>query len=146
MIEKTLILLKPDAIGRKLIGKIINILEEADLLIKEIKTVEPEIDQLKRHYNHLPEDILRNVILYMTSDLIAMSVEGENAISKVRKLVGDTQPLEADIASIRGRFSSDSYAQSNNEGRAIFNLIHASDSVENAKREYDIWFKYDNTF
>lgn len=79
---------------------------------------------------------------YLTSDLVMpMIVEGpEGTIKKIRELIGKTNPIEADKGTIRGDFSTDSYEISNKESRPVHNLIHASESSEEAEREIAIWF------
>ncbi len=73
--------------------------------------------------------------------IVAMTLEGNNAIKSVRELVGATEPCKADKGTIRGDFASEeSYDKANSTGKALRNLIHASDSLENAKREISIWF------
>lgn len=88
--------------------------------------------------------ILENLKKYMTSGpVIAMVWEGAHAVKLVRKLVGGTEPLTSDVGTIRGDYVLDSYSMSDEDGRAIRNLIHASGSAKEAGQEIDHWFKKD---
>jgi len=85
--------------------------------------------------------ILENLKKYMTSGpVIAMIFQGAHAVQIVRKVTGKTEPLTSDVGTIRGDFVLDSYQMSDDDGRAVRNLIHASGSVEEAKKEIDHWF------
>lgn len=125
--EKTLVILKPDAIKRKLVGEIISAIEKKDLDITymEIKSLSDE--DLKYHYHeHATKPYFSSLMDYMQSGpVVVLVVEGENAIKVMRKLSGSTDPLEADSGSIRGK-----YAISKTK-----NIIHASDGEESAIRE-----------
>ncbi|MDB5238961.1 MAG: putative Nucleoside diphosphate kinase [Candidatus Parcubacteria bacterium] len=97
----------------------------------------PETDPLK-----VTEKILRNLVNYMTKGpAIVMVWQGAHAISIVRKLTGGTEPLTSDVGTIRGDFVIDSYALTDQDGRAIRNLVHASGSVKEAEDEIAHWFK-----
>ena len=86
--------------------------------------------------------ILKNLTTYMTSGpVIAMVWEGAHAVKLVRKIVGGTEPLTSDVGTIRGDYVLDSYAMSDQDGRAVRNLIHASGSLEDAAKEIPHWFK-----
>jgi nucleoside-diphosphate kinase len=86
--------------------------------------------------------ILENLKKYMTSGpIIAMVWQGANAVSIVRKITGKTEPLTSDVGTIRGDFVLDSYQMSDEDGRSVRNLIHASGSVKEAEMEIDHWFK-----
>jgi len=88
--------------------------------------------------------ILNNLKKYMTSGpVIAIVLEGAHAVSIVRKITGGTEPLTTDVGTIRGDFVLDSYQMSDNDGRAVRNLIHASGSVKEAEAEISHWFKKD---
>ena len=85
--------------------------------------------------------ILENLKKYMTSGpVIAMVFQGAHSVQIVRKVTGKTEPLTSDVGTIRGDFVLDSYQMSDDDGRAVRNLIHASGSVEEAKKEIDHWF------
>ena len=128
--EKSLVLIKPDAVERNLIGSILSIYENAGLKIVNIKMEQVSEEKAIEHYKeHEGRDYFEPLIAYIRrSPLVALILEGENAIAKIRELNGSTtNPVEG---TIRHRF-----AISNRE-----NSVHASDSVESAKREMAIWF------
>lgn len=130
--EKTLVLIKPDAMKRKLMGEIISVYEKSNLHIAAIKITKATIDMAKEHYEeHKEKPFFQELIDYITStEVCALIIEGDNAVDQVRKLNGATDPKDADPASIRGR-----YALSKSE-----NSVHASDSLESGEREIKIWF------
>ena len=132
MAERTLVLIKPDGVERKLIGKIINFYEEKNLNIIAMKMTKPDLTTVEEHYiEHKGKDYFNDLIKYITEErLVAIVVEGEHAIELVRKINGLTDPLNSDMGSIRGRFACDKQR----------NLVHASDGVDSAKREISIWF------
>lgn len=130
--ERSLVLIKPDAMERKLMGKIISIYENRGLHISSIKIVKPSVEVASTHYfEHKDRPFFPDLIKYITrSEICALVVEGENAITAVRKINGATNPMEADMGSVRGK-----YGLSKSE-----NTVHSSDSVESAEREIKIWF------
>lgn len=132
MFEKTLVLIKPDGIERKLIGKIINFYEEKNLTISALKMLNASPSIAEQHYiEHKGKSFFNDLISYLTGGkVIAMIIEGENAINLTRKVNGATDPLDADMGSIRGKFG-------NKKNR---NLVHASDSPDSAERELKLWF------
>lgn len=171
--ERTLVLLKTDTVQRSLVGEVIRRFERAGLKITAMKMVMPTSAQLEEHYNkddawytakgertvedlkahNLPvekeaieygKDIIRSIIRYMTeSPVVALVLEGGSSIDTVTKLVGSTEPSTADVGTIRGDFTSDSYSLSTVEDRSVKNLIHCSDAPEEAEREIKVWFKED---
>jgi nucleoside-diphosphate kinase len=130
--ERTLVLIKPDAIEKKLMGKIISIYEEKGLHISALKIIKPSIEIAKEHYiEHSDKPFMGEIVSYITrGDVCTLIIEGSNVIAVVRKINGATDPLNADAGSIRGRFAT-SKAE---------NVVHSSDCVENAEREIKIWF------
>ncbi|GAA0740106.1 nucleoside-diphosphate kinase [Clostridium oceanicum] len=130
--EKTLVLIKPDGVKRKLIGKIIDRYEQKGLTISNMKMTKASRSTLEKHYEDLKDkDFFEDLINYMTSGpLIAMIIEGSNVISSVRKMHGNTNPIDAEMGTIRGDFGN-----SKTE-----NLVHASDSKSHALKEISIWF------
>lgn len=130
--ERTLVLIKPDAMEKKLMGEIISIYEKKGLNISALKIVKPSIEIAQNHYiEHKDKPFFGDVIKYITRGKVcALIIEGDNAIAMVRKINGATNPLEADMGTIRGQ-----YAISKTE-----NVVHSSDSVEGAEREIKIWF------
>jgi nucleoside-diphosphate kinase len=132
MIEKTLVLIKPDGVRRKLIGKIINFYEEKNLTISSLKMLRANRNTAEQHYiEHKNKNFYGDLVDYITeSNIIAMIIEGDNAIKIVRKINGATDPLESDMGSIRGKFANQKQE----------NLVHASDNNDNAEREITLWF------
>lgn len=131
--QETLVLIKPDAMERNLSEVIISIYKKNGLHIKKYKKLCASKELASQHYiEHKDKPYFNELISYLTrSPIIAMVLEGDDAISKVRSINGATNPLEANEGSIRKL-----YALNKNE-----NSVHASDSIESAKREIDIWFK-----
>ncbi len=143
MIQRTLVLLKPDAIKRGLIGKIISRFEDAGLKIVGMKMVWVNQEFARKHYEeHLDKEFYEWLEKFITSGpVIAMCLEGVEAISVVRKMVGSTEPGKALPGTIRGDFAHLSTTYANKKGIAVPNLIHASGNEEQAKREIALWFK-----
>ncbi len=172
--ERSLVLLKTDAVQRSLVGEIIKRFEQTGLKITAMKLTMPTEEQLLKHYNKDNEwyerkgkriiedlesqgrtiekepieygkDIIRTIVRYMTeSPVVALVLEGNGAIGVVTKIVGTTEPTTADIGTIRGDFTIDSYSHSTLENRAVKNLIHCSESAEEAERELTLWFGADD--
>ena len=134
-VERTLVLLKPDAIQRGLIGDIISRFEHKGLKIVGLKLMWLDKERASRHYaHHKDKPFFKNLLSYITSGpLVTMVVEGLNAVEAVRKLVGATDPHEALPGTIRHDFGM-------HVGR---NLIHASDSKESAEKEITMFFDID---
>ena len=146
MIEQTLILLKPDAVKRGLMGRIISRFEDAGLKVVGSKMVAIGEEFGKKHYSDIAqrrgEKVLKVLLKFMTQGpVLALCLEGINAVENVRKMVGGTEPKSALPGTIRGDFAHVSFAHADREGKAIENLIHASGSVEEAKQEVALWFK-----
>lgn len=130
--EKTLVLIKPDGVQRKLIGEIVSFYERKNLNIIALKMLTATKEIAENHYEeHKGRNYFDELITFITSSrLCAMVIEGNDAVTMVRKINGDKDPFKVDLGSIRGKFGGDKTQ----------NLVHASDSVENAKREITIWF------
>lgn len=130
--ERTLVLIKPDGVERGLIGEVISAYEKRTLKISALKMLQADREVAEKHYEeHKGRPYFEPLINYIIDGkIVAMIVEGENAIQLVRKINGDKDPLASDLASIRGMYTSDKTK----------NLVHASDSVESAEREINIWF------
>ncbi len=143
MIEKTLVVLKPDAVQRALVGKIIERFENVGLKIVALKMHWADKEFSKKHYSeHIGKPFYKGLEEFITEGpVIAMVIEGIHAIETVRKIVGSTEPKKALPGTIRGDFAHHSYDYADKNGIAIKNLIHASDSPETAKREIALWFK-----
>ena len=131
--ERTFVAIKPDGVKRGLIGKIIQRFEDKSYKIIGLKMINVTPELAAKHYEeHFGKPFYEKLIKFITmGPIIAMVIEGKNAIQGVRHLVGKTNPDEADDGSIRADFSSFS----------TMNLVHASDSPESAKREMDLYFK-----
>lgn len=173
LMERTLVVIKPDGVQRALVGEILSRFEKAGLKIIGLKLIHASKDVAGQHYKD-DEEWMINVgrkskesykkkgieleatekeigmrIRQQLMDFISMSpsvaicIEGHGAIEKVRVLVGATAPMNAMPGTIRGDLAFDSYQLSDASGRPIQNLIHASDSVESAERELSIWFNED---
>jgi nucleoside-diphosphate kinase len=130
--EHTLVILKPDAIRRRLVGEIILRLERKELVVTDAKVLTIDRTTAEEHYQHVEHlSFFQDIINYMTSGpSIAMIVSGEKAISIVRNMIGKANALESPPGSIRGDFGMC-------DGE---NLIHASDSQENAAIEIARFF------
>ena len=127
--------MKPDAVQRRLMGKILSRFEEKGLQIVAVKLIQIDEELAKTHYGeHAEKPFFPSLVEYITSSpSLAMVIEGEEAITTIRKLVGATNPLEADLGTIRGDYGMDT-------GR---NIIHASDSPASAEREIGLFFNED---
>ena len=151
MIQQTLILIKPDGIERGLIGEIIKRFAQRGLKIIGMKMVHVDKEFAGKHYKEAiaqkhGEHVRNYLTNYLsTNPVIAIAVQGINAIPTVRKIVGNTYPGEADIGTIRGDFAhaSKEYAKEKNQGH---NLIHASENEADAKEEMDLWFSKDELY
>jgi len=149
--ERTLVVLKPDALARGLAGRIIQRFEDASMKIIGVKMREMDADFARRHYFDL-EERLGPVVYNATAafmqrgPVIAFVVEGEDVVATVRKIVGSTYPNEAQPGSIRGDFAHQSKAVATVTGKAVANLVHASGNREEAKYEVDLWFNKTELF
>lgn len=168
--ERSLVLLKPDTVQRSLVGEVIKRFENTGLKISAMKMIVPTEAQLLSHYNkddawyqrkgegiveelkaqgteitkepiEYGKDIIRTIVRYMTAaPVVAMIMEGNKAVSVVTKIVGTTEPATSDVGTIRGDYTLDSYSHATFENRAVRNLVHQSESPEEAEREIQIWF------
>ena len=133
--ERTFVAIKPDGVKRGLIGKILQRFEDKSYKIVALKMINVTPEIAAKHYEeHYGKPFYDKLIRFITmGPIVAMAVEGKNAIKGVRHLVGKTNPDEADDGSIRADFSSFS----------TLNLVHASDSQESAQRELNLYFNED---
>jgi len=140
--ERTFVLIKPDGVKRALIGTIISRFENAGLTITAMKLVSVDKGRAEEHYkNHRGKSFFDPLVgLLCSGPVNAMVIEGAGAISVVRKIVGSTEPRKAAPGTIRGDFTHMSYERSWERMGVIPNLIHASDSPENAEWELALWF------
>lgn len=142
MIEATLVLVKPDGVQRGLIGDIIKRFEQRGLKIAGLKMVRIDKDFSKQHYvDHVGKDFYHGLEEFITSaPVVAMVVEGVNAVENVRKIVGSTEPKGAPLGTIRGDFAHVSYEYADKKKVSIRNLVHASGNKKDAEREIGLWF------
>ena len=132
MMERSFVMLKPDAVLRRLMGKVLTKFEERGLKLVAAKMMNISEELAKEHYGeHKEKPFFNDLVGYITSaPVLAMVIEGDDCISLIRKMVGATNPKEADLGTIRGDYAIDT-------GR---NIIHASDSSASAKREIALFF------
>jgi nucleoside-diphosphate kinase len=173
-VERTLVLIKPDGMHKKLTGTVLDTFEKNGLKIVGIKMVQADIVILGKHYpdgmaltlgektkasyekkgKPFPYDpkefgigILKKLREFVQSTpIIAIAIEGENAVSLVRKIIGGTEPITAGEGTIRQTYSDDSYEKADRENRPIKNIVHASGTVDEAEKEIKIWFKKKELF
>jgi nucleoside-diphosphate kinase len=168
--ERTLVLVKPDGVQRGLIGEILTRFEKKGLKIVAMKMVWPDSSLAQKHYDmpesdkillgertinsykekgielkksplEIASDVQKRLVKYLTTGpVVAIIIEGAHAIQNVRKIRGATNPLAADVGTITADYTIDSYFLSDPDERAIRNLVHASGSIEEAKREISLWF------
>jgi nucleoside-diphosphate kinase len=131
-VERTLILIKPDAMERRLAGEILGRFEARGLEIRAAKLVNVDRDLAERHYDeHREKPFFGELVEFITSGpTLALALEGEGAIATCRKTIGATNPADAEPGSIRGDLA---LAMPNN-------LVHGSDAPETAERELGLWF------
>ncbi len=168
MTEKTLVLIKPDGVQRNLIGEIIKRFEDRGLVVKKLEMVQADEALVSEHYQlnnrdyiiHLGhvdttgwskeqiEEKYRNSYkivqnlqkLLLSGPIVKILLEGEGAVALVREIVGKTDPANSPAGTIRGDLGEDSFEKSNQEDRAVNNLIHASGTPEEAASEIELWF------
>lgn len=168
--QRTLVLLKPDAVQRGLVGEILSRFERKGLKIVACKMVLPTKEMAESHYfwseeeklasgnrtiavrteKNLPieksaieyaESTQKKLIGMLTAGpVIALVIEAAHGIEHVRKVVGHGSPLQADVGTIRADFTIDSYIVADEADRAARNLVHASSSTSEAERELKVWF------
>ena len=131
-VERTLVLIKPDAMQRQLAGEILARLERRGLVVREAKLVNVDRGLAETHYaEHAEKPFYGELVEFITSGpTLALVLEGEGAITMVRRTMGATNPADSEPGSIRGDFALS----------MPDNLVHGSDSPESAKREIGLWF------
>lgn len=165
MIERTLIIIKPDGVRRNLIGEVIRRYEQGGLRIVALKMLNASQELISKQYTE-DEDylislgkksekagdaikdyrkqglmIVHGLRKYMTDGpVVAIVLEGKNAIKLAREITGYTDPRTADKGTIRGDFGEDNILQANRENRPVRNIIHASGNPEEAEHEIELWF------
>lgn len=153
-IEQTLIILKPDTVQRGIVGEILTRFERAGLKIVAMKMIAPDELHFHKHYEGISklitrwgEDIYNVTMKHMTeSPVITFVLEGVEAVSYVRKLVGTTDPKDSAAGTIRGDYTHVTRAYTNPVGRTLPNILHASGDIEEAKREIELWFSKDEMY
>lgn len=138
MFEKTLVIIKPDGIERGLASQIISRIGSAGLNISEQKDIYITTEQAERLYaEHKDQPYFEKIVEYIMSGMVkVMIIDGEDAVLKMRSLMGPTDPQKAPAGTIRGDFKFD-----NPDKKVIKNTVHGSDSVDSASREIRIFFE-----
>ena len=131
-VERTLVLIKPDAVQRKLAGEILARFEARGLEIREARLVQVDRELAERHYaEHAEKPFFGELVEFITSaPTLALALEGEGAIATVRRTMGATNPADSEPGSIRGDLALS----------MPDNLVHGSDSPESSERELALWF------
>lgn len=148
MIERTLIVFKPDAVQRGIMGEIITRFERAGLKIVGMKMLQPDQEHYHQHYEGIGKMISRRgqkpfdvtVEMMRQGPVIAMVLEGIESVSLVRKMVGTTEPKAAAPGTIRGDYAHMSFAYADEAQVGVPNLLHASGDPDEAKQEIAHWF------
>lgn len=168
--ERTLVILKPDAIQRGLVGDLLKRFENTGLKLVAMKMVVPNEDLVWKHYNkdeawfqskgeklvenlkaagrpvekeaiEYGREIIGALVKFMTaSPVIPMVWEGNQSVSIIKKIVGSTEPATSAVGTIRGDYTLDSYEISNLDNRAVRNLVHCTDDPSESEREISLWF------
>lgn len=146
--ERTLVVLKPDAVQRGITGEILSRFERAGLKIVGIKMIQPTAEHMFYHYETIGKLISRrgqkaydSIANFMQSGpVIAFVLEGIEAVSLVRKLAGTTEPKTAQPGTIRGDYAHTSFAHADAYGVGVPNIVHASSDPEEARQEIAHWF------
>lgn len=169
-IERTLAVIKPDGVQRGLMGEILNRFERAGLKVVGMKMVWVDKELVGKHYTddsaylesvgqkaldsaasrgeemkatalEIGTRVRNYNMRYMaTGPVLAMVLEGNTAVQTVRHMIGGTNPLSADLGTIRGDLTIDDFTQADSEGRSVRNLMHASGDTSEAEREIALWF------
>ncbi len=131
-LERTLVLVKPDGVSRGLIGEVIGRIERKGYQVRALQMMALDRATAEEHYaEHAGKDFFGELVDFIISGpLVAMCVEGQQAIAGMRQLMGATDPLEADPGSIRGTYGTD----------LSRNIVHGSDGAESAQRELELFF------
>ena len=146
--ERTLIVFKPDAVMRGIVGEIITRFERAGFKIVGAKMVQPDYQHYFDHYEGIGtlktrkgDEIFESQMATMQEGpVLAMVLEGVEAVETVRKMVGDTEPRSALPGTIRGDYAHVTYGQASSTGKGVANIIHASADPSEAKKEIAHWF------
>ncbi len=152
--EQTLIIFKPDAVQRGIVGEIISRFEKAGFKIVGMKMVEPDYEHYDQHYEGIGtlktrkgEAIFKDTLTSMQEGpVVAMVLEGVEAVETVRKMVGATEPRTALPGTIRGDYAHVTYGQASSVGRGVANIVHASADEKEAEKEISHWFSKNELF
>ena len=152
--ERTLVVLKPDAVQRSIVGEVIARFERAGLKIVAMKMVAPDKAHFHAHYEGISklisrwgEDIYNVTLSQMTeAPVIAFVLEGVEAVAHVRKMVGTTDPKDSAPGTIRGDYTHVTRNYTNSRGGTLPNIVHASGDPEEAKLEIKLWFGDDEVY
>lgn len=138
LMERTLILCKPDCVEKNLVGEVLSRFERAGLQLTALKTLQMRAPLLAEHYSHIKDRPFYPEIetFMMSRPVVAAILKGENAVARVRDILGPTDSRKAPRGSIRGDLGTDN----------MRNIAHASDSVENAEREVKRFFQPEEVF
>jgi nucleoside-diphosphate kinase len=153
-IERSLVIFKPDAVQRGIVGEILTRFERVGLKIVGTKMASPDAEHYAKHYEEIGklktrigETVYNNTLEMMAEGpVIAVVLEGVEAAALIRKLVGSTEPKSSAPGTIRGDYSHVSYAYSDAANKALRNIIHASGDADEAKQEIALWFADDELF
>ncbi len=146
--ERSLIIFKPDAVMRGIVGEIITRFERAGFKIVAAKMLKPDYQHFFDHYEGIGtlktrkgDEIFESQLASMQDGpVLAMVLEGIEAVDTIRKMVGSTEPKSAAPGTIRGDFAHVNYAAASSTGRGVANIIHASADLSEAKQEIAHWF------
>lgn len=149
--ERSLVLLKPDALNRGIVGEIITRFERVGAKLVGLKLLVSEKDTAGKHYGDLAarrgEAVFGRMVKMLTSGpVVAIVLEGIEIVEVVRKMVGATEPKAAAPGTIRGDYAHVSYKHADAKDIGVFNLIHASGSPAEAEVEIGVWFKPEELF
>jgi len=153
-VERTLVLLKPDAVQRGITGEIITRFERAGLKIIGMKMQQPDEEHYHHHYETISkiasrrgeEVYRRNTDFMLAGPVIAIVLEGIDAVELVRKMVGETEPKKAAPGTIRGDYAHMSIPHANAKNIGLPNIVHASGNKEEAEQEIEHWFSGQELF
>jgi nucleoside-diphosphate kinase len=141
-IQRTLVLIKPDAVQRSISGEVITRFEKAGLKIVGMRMVWADRDFAKEHYaEHVEKAFYKGLEdMIVMGPVIAMVLEGVESIELVRKMCGATEPKSAQPGTIRGDYAQVSYGHADKKGIGIKNVVHASANKTDADKEVALWF------
>lgn len=147
--QRTVVILKPDALQRGLVGEIIGRFEKIGAKVVGLKLLQANRDQALKHYTEelakRRGEAVRKIMVeaIQSGPIVAMVVEGIDIVEVARKLVGETEPKAAIPGTIRGDYAHVSFDWANKNKKPVYNLIHASASLEEAEAEIKVWFSKD---